>query len=45
MKYSIIKNDLDLEIIVRDNEDGTISSFSPNPLNSDYQAYLEATTK
>lgn len=28
------------QIIVRDNEDGSISSFGQDPANTDYQAYL-----
>jgi hypothetical protein len=29
------------DIIIRHNEDGTISSFLAHPANSDYQAYLD----
>ena len=41
MKYTTITNDLGLEIIIRNNEDGTISSFMSDPANADYQAYLD----
>jgi hypothetical protein len=30
------------EIIVRDNEDGTITYIPSDPANSDYQAYLKS---
>jgi hypothetical protein len=29
------------QIIIRQNADGTISSFGTNPANTDYQAYLK----
>ena len=29
------------QTIVRDNGDGSITSFNPNPDNTDYQAYLK----
>jgi hypothetical protein len=41
MEYSTIENDLGVEVIIRDNGDGTISSFTNDPANSDYQAYLK----
>ena len=28
-------------VIIRYNDDNTISSFSPNPANTDYQEYLK----
>jgi hypothetical protein len=34
-------NDLGNEIVMRYNEDGSISSFMADPANSDYQAYLK----
>jgi hypothetical protein len=37
-KETILNN----EIIIRENEDGSISSFMTDPANADYQAYLES---
>jgi len=37
--YKIINNEYN-EIIVKLNEDGSMSSFLPDPANTDYQAYL-----
>ena len=39
-KYEIITNLSGDEVIVRYNEDGSVSSFMKDPANSDYQAYL-----
>jgi hypothetical protein len=41
-KYSITENLTGDEIIIAENEDGTVSSFSRDPANPDYQAYLAA---
>ena len=38
--YTEITDDLGTTIIIRNNEDGTTSSFMADPANSDYQAYL-----
>jgi hypothetical protein len=41
MKYEIIQTTFgDSEIIVRTDDDGTVSYIPPDPANSDYQAYL-----
>ena len=42
MKYTIQKNALDVNWVVRDNEDGTITWIPTDPANSDYQAYLKS---
>ena len=39
-KYEILTNLSGNEIILRHNEDGSVSSFMRDPANSDYQAYL-----
>ena len=39
-KYTLIKNNLDENIIIQENEDGTIWSFGEWPGNSQYEAYL-----
>jgi hypothetical protein len=46
VKYEIKETDSG-EIVIRYNEDGTVSSFPKDEANSDYQAYLadEAETK
>lgn len=36
MKYQLLEN-----VLLRTNEDGTISSIPLDPANADYQAYLE----
>ena len=43
VKYTIKPADPDTltqEIIIRENEDGSISSIPLDPANADYQAYL-----
>jgi hypothetical protein len=40
-KYEEIKV-LDNDIVMRYNDDGSISSFMKDPANSDYQAYLKS---
>jgi hypothetical protein len=40
MNYSKEINLFGEEIIVRDNGDGTFTSFAADPANSDYQRYL-----
>ena len=41
MIYSEIESPINgAKVIVRDNEDGTLSSIPTDPANSDYQAYL-----
>ena len=39
-KYTIIENITGDEIIIAENEDGSVSSFGTDPANSDYQRYL-----
>ena len=43
MIYKIILNTISKEpcAILRNNEDGTVSSFLFDPANTDYQAYLK----
>jgi hypothetical protein len=41
-EYEEITTDLNNEIIVRYNEDGSVSSFMKDPANSDYQEYLKS---
>lgn len=43
-KYKLVKNELS-EIIVRDNEDGTLTWIPCDPANSDYQQYLKEMNK
>jgi hypothetical protein len=38
--YTIVKNELGVEWVVRDNGDETISWIPMDESNSDYQAYL-----
>jgi hypothetical protein len=38
--YTVIKNNFEQEIIFRNNEDGSVTSFMADPANSDYQRYL-----
>jgi hypothetical protein len=40
MKYTIIQEE-PIQVISRENADGTITSFTADPANSDYQAYLD----
>ena len=39
MKYTIIQEE-PIQVISRENADGTITSFTADPANSDYQEYL-----
>jgi len=39
MKYTIIQEE-PIQVIARENEDGTVTTFAADPANSDYQAYL-----
>jgi hypothetical protein len=39
MKYTIIETD-PITVIMRDNGDGTVTTFAADPANSDYQRYL-----
>jgi hypothetical protein len=43
--YKIEKTITDNEVLVRNNEDGTISYIPLDPANSDYQAYLKELTE
>jgi hypothetical protein len=38
--YNLIKTSFGKEVIIRDNSDGTQTSFSEDPANTDYQAFL-----
>lgn len=40
MEYNKITNEFGQEIIVRTNDDGSVTSIPTDPANSDYQAYL-----
>ena len=40
--YTETTTDKGIVIIIRDNGDGTTSSFQADPANSDYQAYLKS---
>ena len=40
--YQTVKNSVGVEVIVRNNEDGSQTQFFADPTNSDYQAYLES---
>jgi hypothetical protein len=40
MKYTIIQEEPN-QVISRENADGTITSFTADPANSDYQAHYE----
>lgn len=42
IKYTTYKGLTGQDFIMRENEDGTITSFSIDPANSDYQAYLKS---
>ena len=44
-KYTITENLTGDKIIIAENEDGSVSSFTTDPANSDYQAYLEHLTE
>ena len=39
-KYETIELPMGQTVIVRNNDDGSVTSFFPDPANSDYQAYL-----
>jgi hypothetical protein len=41
INYEKIITEIGNEVIIRHNEDGSISSFMADPANTDYQAYLE----
>jgi len=41
MEYNKITNEFGQEIIVRTNDDGSVTSIPTDPGNSDYQAYLK----
>ena len=41
LKYKLVKNELS-EMVVRDNEDGTLTWIPCNLENSDYQEYLKS---
>ena len=45
MKYEVTKNTNGETVILRFNQDGSVTSFMADPFNSDYQAYLEAQAK
>ena len=38
--YKIIKNSFNETVIIRDNGNGSATSFFEDPANTDYQAYL-----
>ncbi len=40
MEYTKIINEFGVEIIIRTNDNGSVSSIPTDPANSDYQAYL-----
>lgn len=40
MQYTKITNEFGEEIIIRTNDDGSVSSIPADPANSDYQRYL-----
>jgi hypothetical protein len=42
MKYTEIKNEYGQATILRDNEDGSVSSIPIDLANTDYQEYLAA---
>ena len=39
--YKLSKNTNDQTVVIRDNGNGTTTSFIENPANTDYQAYLQ----
>ena len=41
-KYTIQKNQLGVEYVVRENDDNTVSWIPIDPANADYQEYLAA---
>ena len=45
MKYEIIKSEFGSECVKRTNDDGSVSFIPMDIANSDYQEYLETTTK
>jgi hypothetical protein len=44
MEYTKFKTTTSDELIVRTNDDGTITYIPSDPANSDYQAYLKETS-
>jgi hypothetical protein len=44
ISYSIYKNSLEEDVILRDNGDGTSTCIPADPANADYQAYLNKDT-
>jgi hypothetical protein len=42
MKYTEIQNEYEQKTIIRDNNDGSVSSIPIDPNNADYQEYLAA---
>jgi hypothetical protein len=40
MKYTELENEYGQKIILRNNDDGSVSSIPVDEANSDYQAYL-----
>ena len=42
MKYEVTENTNGETVILRFNEDGSVTSFMADSSNSDYQAYLES---
>jgi len=40
IKYQVITDHNDLDIVIKTNEDGSITSFIKDESNPDYQAYL-----
>ena len=38
--YKLVKNSFGQNVICRDNNNGSVTSFSENPENTDYQQYL-----
>jgi hypothetical protein len=41
-KYTTYKGLTGQDFILRENENGTVSSFATDPANPDYQAYLKS---
>ena len=39
--YKLAKNSLGQDVVIRDNGNGTSTSFLADPANTDYQAYLK----
>jgi hypothetical protein len=40
-KYTEIKNSNDITVIIKNNDDGSVTSFLQDPANTDYQEYLK----